>query len=454
MHRFNLLAAAFFGLTLSVAPAHAQLDPNTPGGKKLQDAKERQLEEAVKAQQNSSIFQVEPGIIEFGTMQLGDVDRKNVTITNISDSPFSIARGFATCGCTVPSIPDEAIEPGGSIAIPIEFTAKNEGAQSTTVRFYLTDRLGEIRVGVKAHVRPAIEVKPQTYDVKAEEDQKITVVSTNGKPFRIMGAVPEVVDGLDEKPRVEHTIVISAEKLARFENRNAYVRLYFDHPRIDTYLLKSNKFHTSPEAQRLIAWSKGEGELEDLIEILDNGGDVHQTDVRGMTPLMYAAINGNPERVLALLDFGANVNDRRNDGWTALMGAAQSRAGGVETVGILLDAGANIFARDRFGRTALLWAARSGDAERIQLLLDAGSEIDVSGPSNESPLIAAVKSKEIENVRVLVNNGADLFATDSRGRNALDHAKVLAAVVRGPSKPKLEEIVQYLQKIYNEARSG
>jgi ankyrin repeat protein len=90
---------------------------------------------------------------------------------------------------------------------------------------------------------------------------------------------------------------------------------------------------------------------------------------------MWAASNnGNPEVIAALLKGGARLDDRDENGLTALMHAARDNplpAG----ISALLGAGAAIDAADESGMTALMWAVQSNpNPECISALLDAGAD--------------------------------------------------------------------------------
>ncbi|MCE9538844.1 MAG: ankyrin repeat domain-containing protein [Bacteroidetes bacterium] len=61
------------------------------------------------------------------------------------------------------------------------------------------------------------------------------------------------------------------------------------------------------------------GSYEILDCLLKNGAKVYQTrKVDGMTPLMFAAFNGEPKKVALLLKYGANKNARDLNGKLAL----------------------------------------------------------------------------------------------------------------------------------------
>ena len=82
--------------------------------------------------------------------------------------------------------------------------------------------------------------------------------------------------------------------------------------------------------------------------------------------LIRAALEGSAETVTALLERGADVNARDNDGYTALIWAAFN--GHAEIVTALLERGADVDARNNDGDTALMWAAHNGHAEIATLL--------------------------------------------------------------------------------------
>ena len=93
------------------------------------------------------------------------------------------------------------------------------------------------------------------------------------------------------------------------------------------------------------------GDIEAVRNLLNTSVDVNaqdnDQDEQGWSALMYAAQKGHTDIVLELLDGGADVNSvlddkeygtpRLNDGWTALMLAAEG--GHTETAKALIDEG-------------------------------------------------------------------------------------------------------------------
>lgn len=87
--------------------------------------------------------------------------------------------------------------------------------------------------------------------------------------------------------------------------------------------------------------------------------------------LMKAASEGDAARVTALLDGGADVNARDENGMTALMQAVKGNH--TDTVRVLLERGADVNAKGRFlGYEAIILAVKANDTGIVELLLASG----------------------------------------------------------------------------------
>lgn len=130
----------------------------------------------------------------------------------------------------------------------------------------------------------------------------------------------------------------------------------------------------------------------------------HEPD--SCTSLHTAAREGNTDAVRALLDHGANLEERDEMGFTPLHRAAAK--GNVNIVRLLLDRGAEINARDKEQQTPLFVAAMTGKTEMVRFLVEKGADVDVRDKESESPLLWAVVCGEADTVSILIDNDADV----------------------------------------------
>lgn len=87
---------------------------------------------------------------------------------------------------------------------------------------------------------------------------------------------------------------------------------------------------------------------------------------------LKAAYYGDLSAVESFIAKGADVNAKRNDGWTALHIA--SSFGYKEIVELLLAKGVDVNAKDDDGSTPLLLASQKGHKEVVELLIKAGAD--------------------------------------------------------------------------------
>jgi len=150
-----------------------------------------------------------------------------------------------------------------------------------------------------------------------------------------------------------------------------------------------------------IADAVSKGQTDRVLALLDSGADINTANAAGLTLLMLAAKKGCLEIVRALLDRGAAVNTQATYyGWTALTYAAN--AGHEEIVRLLLEQGAALNAKAVRGKTALVVAADRGHTAVVAALLEAGA--DASAPPDHhgwTALGRAVKNRHFEVVLLL-----------------------------------------------------
>ena len=142
------------------------------------------------------------------------------------------------------------------------------------------------------------------------------------------------------------------------------------------------------------------------------------------TPLILAARNGKADTVTALLDHGADINNK-GDGTTALIEA--SKLGHIEVVNVLLNRDADM-SIDTFdeGITALDAAVMNGFLEVLEALIASGADVNQTSQQlsgmERSPLMAAAGGGHIEVVKSLLKRGADVNLYDTHYDDAFNYA--------------------------------
>jgi len=132
----------------------------------------------------------------------------------------------------------------------------------------------------------------------------------------------------------------------------------------------------------------------------------------GGSPVADAAMQGDRERVVALLKQAADVNAAQGDGMTALHWAALKDD--AELAQTLLYASANVKATTRIGAyTPLILAAKNGSAGVMAPLIKAGADVNAVTSNGTTPLMLAAASGSVDAVAALVGAGADVNAKES-----------------------------------------
>ena len=150
------------------------------------------------------------------------------------------------------------------------------------------------------------------------------------------------------------------------------------------------------------------------------------------------------DMVKLLLDKGADVNAKANDGTTALMETSfqidpatglpgsptiEQQTDEMKICKLLLDKGADINAKDnQYGDTALAHMAALGDTNRVMLLQDKGADINAKDNNGDTALSYAAEQGETEMVKFLLARKADINAVNAAGETALGIAKRMGNV--------------------------
>lgn len=129
-----------------------------------------QSEEDIKKDYTGPVFEFETEVIEYGDIAANSDGNRVFKFKNIGKSPLIISSVKGSCGCTVPTKPEEPILPGESGEIKVKYATNRIGPFSKTVT--ITSNAYEPKKVVK--------VKGRVLENKSDELQKKkSIVSEN-----------------------------------------------------------------------------------------------------------------------------------------------------------------------------------------------------------------------------------------------------------------------------------
>ncbi|XP_031785459.1 ankycorbin isoform X2 [Nasonia vitripennis] len=163
--------------------------------------------------------------------------------------------------------------------------------------------------------------------------------------------------------------------------------------------------------------------LKVLQTLLEFGADVNARDEDGRQPILWAASAGSVEAVLALVRAGgsavAGASD--TDGLTALhCAASRGHARCIEALVNLCDAQPDHV--DDNGCSALHYAATLGHADATSLLLKLGADPNRQDRKGRTPGLCAAAKGQLETLKILAQHGGSLHARTVRGTGVAHEA--------------------------------
>ncbi|KAL8670597.1 MAG: hypothetical protein Q9168_004871 [Polycauliona sp. 1 TL-2023] len=194
-------------------------------------------------------------------------------------------------------------------------------------------------------------------------------------------------------------------------------------------------------------------QLRVVTELIERGANVELRGQNGYTHLHYSAVSGNTAIAAYLLSHGADLNAKDDSGFNVLQLAALFND--LDVVRLLLDDnadvnmaihiaadheftdvlicliqnGADVNSKDDLGQTPLHVAISGGHYAASEILLQRGADVDATGAYGITPMHLLVKTQDkfdgqqyLTAIRLLIDHGADLNHPDHGGETPIIHA--------------------------------
>ncbi|MGB4191276.1 MAG: ankyrin repeat domain-containing protein, partial [Rickettsiales bacterium] len=189
------------------------------------------------------------------------------------------------------------------------------------------------------------------------------------------------------------------------------------------------------------------GNIDKVSLLIDKGVLLNEKSNNGFTALLSAAHNGHEKIVKLLVNKGALLNERTNNSFTALHLAAQN---GYEKIAkLLVNKGALLNERTDNGLTALHSAVQSGYEKIAKLLVNKGASINEKFEDGSTSLHIAAMQNYTKIVNLLVDSGALLNERNNNGFTALHlasgkgYSKIVELLVDKGALPNEKNNVGY-----------
>ena len=202
---------------------------------------------------------------------------------------------------------------------------------------------------------------------------------------------------------------VAAVHIAAYSGNTGVVRLLCQQYGVDANCSSGESVEDHPVTGITpLYWAAANGQIEVVKLLIDIIGDVNaRCDDRSDTALHIACWNGQLELVKWLLAMQVDVIARRvTDGATPLYDAAES--GHVEVVRLLLDHEADVNASRNTGSTPLYAAAQKGHVEVVRLLLNCNVGVNLRCTDGYTALLIAAQKGHVSIVKLLLENKADV----------------------------------------------
>ena len=151
-----------------------------------------------------------PATLDLGQFSTSEKGSGSVTLTNTSDSPVTIERAKASCGCTTSDFKQGTVlQPGETTDVSVTMNGKGRARKmSKTVTFTISG-FPPLRLPVVAETIAYVALDKDPITI-AEDDgiSTITLSSVDNQPFTVTSILPAIAVELPTEPSATHEIQI------------------------------------------------------------------------------------------------------------------------------------------------------------------------------------------------------------------------------------------------------
>lgn len=175
-----------------------------------------------------------------------------------------------------------------------------------------------------------------------------------------------------------------------------------------------------------------DGDEQSVISLLNQGANPNALDANGYPALIYACAYGYEGIATALLDKKATVNTKYNEVYPIF---AATRNDNTNLIQMLIDKGAYLNVKDNEGYTALMIAAQEGFAQTADFLINKGANINAETNNGHTALSIAIQNDHKDVIEILLKHNPKKKGYSNKAHAPINTAKTL-------NKPELKKMLK------------